>query len=82
MTTVSNPQCISLPSSFTYRIVSVKGALLNGFGVNRLLVCGLCSKNIKSKNVSDTGSVSILGWPPLSRFLPLVTLATDADPES
>jgi hypothetical protein len=54
----------------------VKGALLNGIRVDRLLVCGLCSKNIKSKNVSETGSVSILGWPPLSRFLPLVTLAT------
>jgi hypothetical protein len=64
LTTVNKPQCISLQSSVTYRIVSVKGALLNGIGDNRLLVCGLCSKNIKSKNVSEIGSVSILGWPP------------------
>jgi len=53
-----------------------------GLGLTDCVVCGLCSKNIKRKNVSETGSVSILGWSPLSRFLPLVTLVTDTDPES
>jgi hypothetical protein len=54
---------------------------MNGTGVNGQF-CGLCSKNIKSKNISETGSVSILGLPPLSRFLPLATLSTDTDSES
>jgi hypothetical protein len=39
-------------------------------------------KNIKSKDISETGSISFVCWPLLSRFLPLFTLTTDTDLES